>query len=823
MDRVHGRRSTAGGWHILRGNMGFNSVKAIVPLVRQTILRYVGRPPHRSCRPGRFRAEYRQVSNDSATNGEPVGKDGTSAWRRLYRAMLLPVFAAVVLAAMWAAVYWQVRQERATARHEALLQSHAQARTLAENTGFLLRQADHATQLFKLKFEESGGALGLPDFARPNGLLASLLPPRLVLPVALYGPDGRLADSLHGRFDAQAGAAGWFRALAGSHGDLAQFSNPAIAAAPLDWRIRIARRLEGAGGRFAGVIVMLVDPALFVDDHDRLEAGPGGYVGLLSRDTGLSASRIDDRVFNDGTLAFTAARADAEDAEEALARRPVDGIERIYAFRDMPRFALTAVVGQAKGYALARFERRRAIYVGAAAVASAVVLAFVAALRQQARRLRNSTRAAQEAQRQLRAAADASLDAVFLLKACRASPDGDFILVDINERGAAILGHARAELLGRRIGVLVPGWRAEGFLEKYRRVLDTGQPLEEEFETRTGTPRWLQHQIVAIDDGVAVTTRDITARKQAELASRQQQARLRTLADMMPAMIAYVDADLVYRFQNLVYEQEFTRLGVQAIGRRARDIIGERRYARLQPWVQRVLAGETVTFEEEEDPLPDGGQRSFDVRYIPQWDEAGRGVVGFHVVRTDVTAQRREKQHLLRLSTIDALTGLTNRAGFIDRLRAAMEDCRAHGTLMAVMYMDIDRFKPVNDTHGHAVGDALLKAFAGRLTHALRDTDTVARLGGDEFTVILERLHRCEDAERTAAKLVAAVAAPFDLDGVRADISTSIGVAFYRGGDLDPAGLLARADALLYEAKQAGRNTFRTGGTLAGAQPGVVA
>jgi diguanylate cyclase (GGDEF)-like protein len=322
---------------------------------------------------------------------------------------------------------------------------------------------------------------------------------------------------------------------------------------------------------------------------------------------------------------------------------------------------------------------------------------------------------------------------------------------------------------------------------------------------------------------VAVTTRDITARKQVELASRQQQARLRSLADMMPAMIAYVDADLVYRFQNLVYEQEFTRLGVQAIGRRARDIIGERRYARLQPWVQRVLAGETVTFEEEEDPLPDGGQRSFDVRYIPQWDEAGRGVVGFHVVRTDVTAQRREKQHLLRLSTIDALTGLTNRAGFIDRLRAAMEDCRAHGTLMAVMYMDIDRFKPVNDTHGHAVGDALLKAFAGRLTHALRDTDTVARLGGDEFTVILERLHRCEDAERTAAKLVAAVAAPFDLDGVRADISTSIGVAFYRGGDLDPAGLLARADALLYEAKQAGRNTFRTGGTLAGAQPGVVA
>ncbi|QCP14634.1 diguanylate cyclase [Pseudoduganella umbonata] len=737
--------------------------------------------------------------------------------------MLLPAFAAVVLAAMWAAVYGQVRQERAAARHEALLQSHAQARTLAENTGFLLRQVDHATQLFKLKFEETDGALRLPEFARKNGMLASLLPPRLTLPVALYGPDGRLADSVQGSFAAEAGAAGWFRALAGSHGDMAQFSNPAIAPSH-EWRIRIARRLDGAGGRFAGAIVILVDPALFVDDYDRVEAGPGGYVGLLSRDTGLSTSRVDDRVFNDGTLAFAAVRhGGAADSEEAVARQPVDGIERVYAFRDMPRYALTAVVGQAKTHALARFERRRTMYISAAAVASAVVLAFVAALRQQARRLRDSTLAAHEAQRQLRAAADASLDAVFLLKACRDACGGDFILVDVNERGAAILGHARAELLGRRIGVLVPSWRAEGFLDKYRRVLDTGQPLEEEFETRTGTPRWLQHQIVAIDDGVAVTTRDITARKQAELASRQQQARLRTLADMMPAMIAYVDDDQVYRFQNLVYEQEFTRMGVQAIGRHARDVIGEPRYAQLQPWVRRALAGEAVTFEEDEDPRPDGTQRSFEVHYIPQWDEEHRAVVGFHVVRTDVTARRREKQHLLRLSTIDALTGLTNRAGFMDRLDAAMAYSRAHDSLMAVMYLDIDRFKPVNDTYGHAVGDALLKAFAGRLTHALRDTDMVARLGGDEFTVILERLHRCEDAERSAAKLVAAVAAPFDLDGVRADISTSIGVAFYRGGDLDAAGLLARADLLLYEAKQAGRNTFRTGGTLAGLQPDVAA
>ncbi|WP_338764507.1 diguanylate cyclase [Massilia sp. METH4] len=749
-----------------------------------------------------------------------MAKEGTSALRKLYRAMLLPAFAAVLLAAMWAAAWWQIRQEQADARHEAVLLGHAQARTLAENTGFVLRQADHATQLFKLKFEETEGALRLPEFTRRNGLLASLLPAQLALPLALYGPDGRLVDSMHGAFSPQAAGEGWFRALAGADGDKARFSTPVVEAAAREWRIRVARRLDGAGGGFAGAIVMLVDPAMFIEDYDRLDPGPGGFVGLLGRDTGLSTSRVDERVFNDDTLTFGPARRPA-DPDEVAPRHPVDGTPRIYAARDMPRYALTAVVGHAESHALARFERRRAMYLGAVALASGVVLAFVAALVQQARRLRNSTRAAREAQRQQRAAADASLDAVFLLKACREACGGDFILVDVNERGAAMLGHARGELLGQRIGVLVPAWRAEGFLDKYRRVLDTGQPLEEEFEIRSGTPRWLLHQIVAIGDGVAVTTRDITERKQAELASRQQQARLRTLADMMPAMIAYVDRDEVYRFQNLVYEREFTRMGVRAVGRSARDIVGERRYARLQPWVRRVLAGETVTFEEEEEPDADGTERSFEVRYIPQWDEAKSTVEGFHVVRTDVTAQRREKQHLLRLSTIDALTGLTNRAGFMARLAAAMHACRAHGTLMALMYMDIDRFKPVNDTHGHGVGDALLKAFAGRLTHALRDTDTVARLGGDEFTVILEGLQCAADAERTAAKLVAAVAAPFDLDGIRADISTSIGVAFYRGGELAPAELLARADALLYEAKEAGRNTFRTGGTLASRHPDV--
>jgi diguanylate cyclase (GGDEF)-like protein len=180
-------------------------------------------------------------------------------------------------------------------------------------------------------------------------------------------------------------------------------------------------------------------------------------------------------------------------------------------------------------------------------------------------------------------------------------------------------------------------------------------------------------------------------------------------------------------------------------------------------------------------------------------------------MRQDITAQKREKQRLLKLSQIDALTGLTNRAGFLQKLTDTMVDCRHEGLMMAVMYMDIDRFKPVNDTYGHSVGDQLLKVFSARLTHAVRASDTVARLGGDEFTIIIERLAKSEDAEMLAAKIVTAMQAPFELDAATVSVSTSIGVTWYGDEHMSPAELLNRADMLLYQAKQAGRNTYRAG------------
>lgn len=863
--------------------------------------------------------------------------------RQLYRAILLPAFALALLGIMWAAVIYQVGQEKNSAHFEAVLHSQSLAHTLAEHTNHLLRQTDHATQLFKLKFEETNGTLRLPEFTRKGGLLDSLLPSKLDLPLALLGPDGRVIDSINGYFAPNLADQAFFKAHASTHEDTPMVATPVVEARTKKWQIQLSRRLNDHHGKFAGVVLIMIDPAYFVEDYDRLNVEDKGAVMLISRDNGMSIARVDEHLIISDSIDFKNLVPN-QGAEELVPRRPFDDVDRIYSYADMPRYTLMAVVGVTSATAMARFEHLRNTYYGAVSVVSVLVLLFVALLMQQSRRLRRSTQLATEAQLMLRAAANASLDAVYLLKACRMrGPQRqvlDFTFADLNERGANLLGHTREDLVGKRLFEVMPELHTEGFMEKYLSVLRTGIPCEEEFSVDFlpgNRLRWLQHQIVAIDDGVAVTTRDITARKEAELAMRKNQAelaavndasplglmradqegnctyvnrtfeqitgltreeamgnawmravhpsdrevmesalrymrttlepvrdtvrvvhpdgtliwisfkiaamivdgqvygyvgtvdditlirksvnalresesRLRTIADTLPAMIAYVDADEIYRFHNRAYEREFAQNGAKVLGHSIAETVGPQRYEFLAPYIKRVLSGETLTFEEEDNSAD--MERYFEVVYIPQMDADGDTVMGFHVMRQDITAQKREKQRLLKLSQIDALTGLTNRAGFLQRLNDTMQHSRENHSMMAVMYMDIDRFKPVNDTYGHAVGDALLKAFSNRLTHTMRASDTIARLGGDEFTIIMERIHKIDDAVHLAAKIVTTMQAPFDLDGTVVSISTSVGLAYYNAEDVSPAELLNRADVLLYEAKQAGRNTYRAGSAI---------
>jgi diguanylate cyclase (GGDEF)-like protein len=195
----------------------------------------------------------------------------------------------------------------------------------------------------------------------------------------------------------------------------------------------------------------------------------------------------------------------------------------------------------------------------------------------------------------------------------------------------------------------------------------------------------------------------------------------------------------------------------------------------------------------------------------PEWTADGSHVVGVHMHVQDVTQRKLETLRLSRISRLDHLTQLLNRGAFESLLQTAMARSREEGRLMALLYLDMDRFKAVNDFHGHITGDLLLQAFGRRLQRCVRERDTVARLGGDEFAVVLEDIGGSANAQRIAQAIVHSVSRRFFIDGVFADVDVSIGVALYRGAPMPDQALMRQADTLLYRAKAAGRGRFEMG------------
>ncbi|WP_158549323.1 sensor domain-containing diguanylate cyclase [Lysobacter silvisoli] len=184
---------------------------------------------------------------------------------------------------------------------------------------------------------------------------------------------------------------------------------------------------------------------------------------------------------------------------------------------------------------------------------------------------------------------------------------------------------------------------------------------------------------------------------------------------------------------------------------------------------------------------------------------AGRNVSARIAMEQALAASRQELEQLAR---IDTLTGVANRRQFEERLSDALKRLQRHELQVAVMYLDVDHFKHINDTHGHAAGDDVLRVFARRLLNNVRASDFVARLGGDEFVVLVEDAALPEAAEAIARKLIQVMRAPIATDGRQLSVTTSVGIGC-SGRPTDAKALISAADAALYEAKRAGRNTYR--------------
>ncbi len=221
---------------------------------------------------------------------------------------------------------------------------------------------------------------------------------------------------------------------------------------------------------------------------------------------------------------------------------------------------------------------------------------------------------------------------------------------------------------------------------------------------------------------------------------------------------------------------------------------------------QLVLSrNEPIEFEET---VPhDGVTHTYISRKFPIFGDDGTPVAVCGI-STDITERKQAEKIIRHMSSHDTLTNIPNRALLMDRMDQALARARRDKTKIAVMFIDLDNFKPINDAMGHIVGDKALKLIAKRLSSCLRETDTVARFGGDEFVVILTDINNREDASNMAQKLNASLSKPINLGGKKISMGASIGIAFYPDHAKTPETLLSMADKAMYVVKNKGKKSY---------------
>jgi diguanylate cyclase (GGDEF)-like protein/PAS domain S-box-containing protein len=305
--------------------------------------------------------------------------------------------------------------------------------------------------------------------------------------------------------------------------------------------------------------------------------------------------------------------------------------------------------------------------------------------------------------------------------------------------------------------------------------------------------------------GVYGMVLDRTERHIAQERVAASERQLRAVTDNLPVLIYYVDRQERLGFLNATF-QEWMDVELEwASGRPLAEVMGTDLYEQRRAAIQKALSGERTEFEVES--VINGIRRHLQTSYIPDvW--ADGEVHGFFALCNEVTELKKAELELRHLVRIDSLTGLPNRRHFDDKLQKAIARNRRTGSTMALMFLDVDHFKSINDSLGHGAGDQVLCEFASRIRSALRISDTAARLAGDEFVIILEDVTATSEVETVARKVLEAVRRPMHVGDIDIVVTTSIGIAINKGEDITSEALIARADKALYRVKAAGRGAF---------------
>jgi len=393
--------------------------------------------------------------------------------------------------------------------------------------------------------------------------------------------------------------------------------------------------------------------------------------------------------------------------------------------------------------------------------------------------------------------------------------DAHGLIQSFNPASERIFGYRYWDVIGQDINLLMPD-----FYSEYNTCSTGGQSAgkyqgagairEISGRRKDGSALILELTISEFYFGeqwLTVILRDITERKRAEEALRESEERYRALTENTYDLISEIDSSERYLYLSPNYQDVLGYEPGELIGYRVIDLIHPEDSPAVKAAFRRVFEHSTIGQVLYRFMHKNGELRWFESTGKTYQTASGESRVVF--VSRDITERQRYEETIRHQAFHDALTGLPNRMLFKDRLTLEIAHAKRSKQMLAILFLDLDRFKLINDTLGHGVGDQLLKIVAGRLIGYVREDDTVARLGGDEFTVLLPEISQEENAAKVARKILEAIREPVYIGDHELYITTSIGVALYPNDGEDAESLLKNADTAMYRAKEKGKNNYQ--------------
>jgi len=660
------------------------------------------------------------------------------------RARLI-VLVLVLLMPFLAYLLYSAKTEEKTARARALEETLVFARL------FSARIDDHVSQMGQLLNTLTHAVSLDPAAAASNDKFLRTLKeglPKFISELAVWTPDGNNIGNLSPVEDRSTLSIGnwqFFREALTKRGWAAE--GPFSSRVSREFTMTFTQVVVDGGGRITGVVSASMLLSEFRDVLGRGTTLPEGTVTTLLDPQGIVLARsLNPEIWIGETLIGTKAIQQAlKQREGSLALMAEDGVQRLAGFATAGDVPWMVYIGTPTDVALAPVSR----HLQERLIVSGIILLGLL------------------------------LVAIFLGE--RISKPLRQLAADAKAFGDGALDHRTQVTARGEVGVLAT----------------TLNQMAVAIQART----------TALSASEAEARRAEQALKESESRLRRSEARLRTIIESEP------DCVMVLGRNGRV--QEINAAGLRIIEAKSLD---EVRDNDITTWVvpeyrenaqrmhQRVIAGETVNFDFEIIGLR-GTRRWMSCVAAPLPGEQG-DVIGQLAIARDITERKQSIDRIEYLATRDALTDLPNRALLSDRLHQVLATAHRDGNSLAVMFIDLDRFKHINDTLGHHAGDMMLRETARRLILCLRENDTVARHGGDEFIVLLPESDG-PAAALVAGKILGAITQPAQIDGHALTVQASIGIALYPENGTDAATLLRHADAAMYHAKDAGRNNYQ--------------